>query len=121
MFHQTSDLPIHRFTPTLVLDYGTDEIGCEDTSFEVSQRGMSFQSQWEFPIGTRLSVALTFPDDGGEQHRLSCEGVVVSCESTKPHCFHAILLFDDSSAPCAEMMRKLGAAIEKGEKIQAAL
>jgi hypothetical protein len=63
--------------PSIFLDYGTDGASGEDAECEVCERGMRFKSQWQFDLGTVLSIAFAFEE--GSPQRVEAEGIVIEC------------------------------------------
>lgn len=59
----------------------------------VSERGMSFQSRWQFTIGTELAVSCAWPGAGRQSTRLSLQGVVVGCAPHPAGGYDTTLLF----------------------------
>lgn len=101
--------PGRAASPAFVLDCGADEAICEDPCFEVTDLGMSFNTQWEFSVGTQLSIALTTPATDGTQSRISCEGTVVSCGPVEHGCHRVVLMFDEETPGKAEALRTAAA------------
>lgn len=81
---------------SISLEDGADEWTCSEQQFEISERGISFNSRCGFALGTRLSVTLSFFRAGfGEPGRTCTEGIVVGCEELGRCCYRVTLLFLD--------------------------
>lgn len=90
-------------TPSFILDYGADAECGGGGPVEISERGMRFQSRWQFSIGTQLSIALHHLHPRLGLSRVSLEGIVVWCESKGEKRFESTLLFlelPDELRPC---------------------
>lgn len=59
----------------------------------VSERGMSFQSRWQFPIGTELAVSCAWPGADQQPTRLTLQGAVVGCAPNPAGGYDTTLLF----------------------------
>lgn len=79
--------------PALYLDYGADAQFCDDGELEISERGMRFQSRWQFEIGTQLAVGLTQKHPRLGLRRVALEGIVVWCERQGGSGYESTLLF----------------------------
>ena len=77
--------------PSIFLDYGVDGASGEDALCEVCERGMRFQSRWQFETGAVLCVAFSFGSDGSQ--RVEAEGVVIECDRTEGREFVTTLAF----------------------------
>jgi len=83
--------PVVR-VPSISLDYGVDETS-GGAEFTLSERGMRFESRWQFSIGTQLSVACVWQHPRGGAQRMTLEGVVVWCEPGTESGYETTLLF----------------------------
>ncbi len=80
-------------TPSLFLDYGADAQTCDTADLDVSERGMRFNSRWQFSIGTQLSVLLVHMDTQRGLCRTAIDGLVVWCEPKPGKGYESTLLF----------------------------
>ncbi len=90
-------------TPSFYLDYGVDAECGAGGSVEISERGMRFESRWQFSIGTQLSIALQHVHPRLGPSRVTVEGIVVWCERTAGKRYESTLLFlelPDELRPC---------------------
>lgn len=88
--HESETLPA-RLVPSLFLDYGADAQPCG--ALEVSERGMRFESRWQFSIGTQLAVSLQYIHPRLGLSRVTIEGTVVWCEPRGQKHYESTLLF----------------------------
>lgn len=100
--------------PTLFLDYGADAEICEAGALEVSERGMRFQSRWQFSIGTQLSVVLQHLDPRLGPRRMMIEGIVVWCEARAGKRYESTLLFLELPDTLRPSLREFSHLVENG-------
>ena len=93
MIPQESASVVQGVYPSLYLDYGADADGGREAAVEICERGMKFQSPWQFSIGTQLSVALQHLDPQSGPTRMTIEGIVVWCVPTEGKRYESTLLF----------------------------
>jgi hypothetical protein len=101
--------------PSFYLDYGADAESGPGTSLEISERGMRFESRWQFSIGTQLSIALQHMHPRLGLTRVTLEGIVVWCQPTTGKRFENTLLFlelPDELRPCLREFSHLASAAE---------
>ena len=99
MADQFPDTALSGIAPSIYLDYGADELDCSDQGFEICERGMRFNSRWQFALGAQLAVAFSFQDNDGKTWRVDTEGIVVDCERIACKCHVTTLLFLELPAP----------------------
>ncbi|HYR58104.1 MAG TPA: PilZ domain-containing protein [Chthoniobacteraceae bacterium] len=90
-------------SPSFYLDYGVDAQHGACGTVEISERGMRFESRWQFSIGTQLSIALQHVHPRLGLSRVTVEGIVVWCEPTAGKRYESTLLFlelPDELRPC---------------------
>ena len=80
-------------SPALYLDYGADAQVCAHGDLDISERGMRFNSRWQFSIGTQISVALVQMDPQRGLCRMAVDGLVVFCEPKGDKGYENTLLF----------------------------
>jgi hypothetical protein len=88
-----SDPSSSSIAPSIFLDYGADRHDCVNQGFEICERGMRFNSHWQFSLGTQLAVAFAYQDSKGETRRVTTEGIIVDCEQITCKCYVTTLLF----------------------------
>ncbi|HEX8295395.1 MAG TPA: PilZ domain-containing protein [Chthoniobacteraceae bacterium] len=104
-----------RSLPALYLDYGADaDIGGHN-ALEISDRGMRFESRWQFSIGTRLSVALQYLDSRLGQTRVTVEGIVVWCEPRPDKRHESTLLFLELPDELRHSLREFSHLVDTSE------
>jgi hypothetical protein len=91
LYRESDSLPIAR-VPSISLDYGADETS-GGAEFTISERGMRFESRWQFSIGTQLSVSCAWKHPRLGQRRMTIEGIVVWCEPGSESGYETTLLF----------------------------
>ncbi|HEV7868522.1 MAG TPA: PilZ domain-containing protein [Chthoniobacteraceae bacterium] len=79
--------------PSIYLDYGADADSLVQGALEISERGMRFESRWQFSIGTQLAVSLQHMHPRLGLCRMTIEGIVVWCEPHTEGRFENTLLF----------------------------
>lgn len=79
-------------SPSLFLECGADA-DAPSGGVDISERGMRFESRWQFTIGTQLSVALHHMHPRLGLSRVTIEGIVVWCESKASGRYESTLLF----------------------------
>jgi|GEM_PF-1803227 len=79
--------------PSIYLDYGADEHDCSEQGFEICERGMCFNSRWQFSLGTQLAVAFSHCDPDGKTRKITTEGIIVDCQQVACKCYKTTLLF----------------------------
>lgn len=85
--------PPPGIAPSIYLDYGADEHDCANQGFEICERGMRFNSHWQFSLGTQLAVSFACQDNAGGTRRFTIEGIIVDCEQITCKCYSTTLLF----------------------------
>ena len=101
--------------PSLYLDFGLDA-DCGPAAVDISERGMRFESRWQFSIGTQLSVVLHHMHPRLGLARVTLEGIVVWCETTPDQRFESTLLFlelPDELRPSLREFSHLAAGSER--------
>ena len=91
LYRESETLPVHRI-PSISLDYGADET-TGNPELTLCERGMRFESRWQFDIGTQLAVACAWTDPRRGQHHMTLEGIVVWCEPGAESGYETTLLF----------------------------
>ena len=99
--------------PALYLDYGADAQSCGD-DLEISERGMRFQSRWQFDIGTQISVLMTQMDPRLGLSRMSLDGIVVWCEPLVGQSYESTLLFLELPDELKPSLREFSQSIAAG-------
>ena len=112
MSDKTSGSPSSGISPSLYLDYGADAHDCTNQGFEICERGMRFNSHWQFSLGTQLAVSFAYQDDKGESRRVTTEGIIVDCAQITCKCFHSTLLFLDLPESLREVVRNANPRLE---------
>lgn len=79
--------------PTLFLDYGADAEDCGHGALHISERGMRFESRWQFSIGTQIAISLQHLHPRLGQSRMTVEGIVVWCDPRAGKRYESTLLF----------------------------
>jgi hypothetical protein len=87
--------PPSTLQPSIYLDYGTDAVTAEDAACEICERGMRFNSHWQFEIGSVLQIAFAFEND--PRRRIEAEGLVIECCRTGEREYLSTLAFVDIS------------------------
>ena len=105
MGDQFSDAALTGNAPSIYLDYGADEHDCSDQEFEICNRGMRFNSRWQFSLGAQLAVAFSYQDGDGKVQRVDTEGIVVDCEQVACKCYLTTLLFLELPVALGAVMR----------------
>ncbi len=100
--------------PTLFLDYGADAENCGHGALEISERGMRFESRWQFPIGTQLAVSLQRLDPRLGQNRVTIEGIVVWCAPRHGKRYESTLLFLELPDELRPSLREFSHLVEVG-------
>lgn len=95
MLDRTFEPVATSVAPSIYLDYGADAEDCGDGMLEISERGLRFESHWQFEVGAHLSVALSQMDPQRGLCRMSVEGIVVGCEPLGEKRFENTILFLD--------------------------
>ena len=93
--------PMPARLPSLYFEYGADEATCE-SGIEISERGMCFDSRWQFSPGTHVGIAVSFTDLQGDLQHVRAEAFVVDCAPAGPGCHQVTLLFlelEDQARP----------------------
>lgn len=98
--------------PTLFLDYGADAENCGQGALEISERGMRFESRWQFSIGTQLSVSLQRLHPRLGQNRVTIEGIVVWCEPRDGKRYESTLLFLELPDELKQSLREFSHLVE---------
>ena len=93
MFDCSSESLAQSRVPALYLDYGADAQTCEEDSIEITDRGMQFQSRWQFEIGTQMSVSCVHQHPRLGRQRVAVDGIVVWCAPVGAGCYNTTLLF----------------------------
>ena len=93
MIDLASDASTDSPAPSIYLDYGVDAKSCSNGTLELSERGIRFESQWQFEVGTHLSIALSQMHPRLGLCRMSVEGIVVWCEPRGEKCYENTILF----------------------------
>jgi len=99
-------------SPSIYLDYGADEHDCTNQGFEICERGMRFNSHWQFSLGTQLAVSFTYADDRGQTQRVTTEGIIVDCEQIACKCYTTTMLFLELPESLREVVRSAGTRLE---------
>jgi len=102
---QSSESLSPAISTSIYLDYGADEHDCTDQGFEICERGMRFNSRWQFSLGTQLAVAFSFQDGEGKTQRVTTEGIIVDCEQIACKCHLSTLLFLELPEPLRAVVR----------------
>lgn len=100
-------------TAAVYLDFGADVSECEEGAFRVCERGMCFQSRWQFEPGTQLAIVLSFNKPDGSKERLDAEATVASCQRAGPRCYDVVALFVDLPEARREAIRTFGSQLEQ--------
>ena len=93
MYLRESETLPPRSLPSMYLDYGADAESCGHGALEVSERGMRFESRWQFCTGTQIAVSLQHMHPRLGLCRMTLEGVVVWCEPRAGKRYESTLLF----------------------------
>ena len=94
---------LHPIRPALFLDYGIDAVDAEGAACEICERGMRFNSPWQFALGTFLHLAFAFED--GSSRRIEAEAYVVDCLAGEEREYQTTLAFVE---PPEELRASLG-------------
>ena len=106
MFDKTGEDDERQWRSSIYLEDGVDEWECDERQFELSERGLCFNSRLQFPIGTQLAVTLSFYEPGALP-RTRAEGIVVDCEETAPRCFRVTLMFLELGEEARRQLRRI--------------
>lgn len=112
MSEQSPGSPSPGISPSIYLDYGADEHDCSNQGFEICERGMRFNSHWQFSLGTQLAVSFAYQDDEGETRRVTTEGIIVDCEQIACKCYTSTLLFLELPESLREVVRNANPRLE---------
>ncbi len=93
----------------LFLDHGADEASCE--KFRVEERGVTFDSPWEFPLMAELSVCLEYRHPRLGRCRTPVHGVVVGSQRMTCGRYETTLLFFGVGEEGAEFLNGLTSAV----------
>jgi len=80
---------------SISLEDGADQAWLNGEPIRFCDRGMSFQSRWQFAPGTTLAITLEIC---GTRERARLEGVVVGCDQTGDRLWSVTLLFLETPA-----------------------
>jgi hypothetical protein len=75
----------------LFLDHGVDEAACE--RFRIEERGVTFDSPWEFPVMAELSICVDFRHPRLGRCRAPVKGVVVGSQRRAGGAYETTVLF----------------------------
>jgi hypothetical protein len=100
--------------PTLFLDYGADAENCGQGAVHISERGMRFESRWQFPIGTQLAISLQRLHPRLGQNQVTIEGIVVWCEPRDGKRYESTLLFLELPDELRPSLREFSHLVEVG-------
>ena len=99
-------------SPSIYLDYGADEHDCTNEGFEICERGMRFNTRWQFSLGAQLAVSFAYQDCRGDTHRITTEGIIVDCEQVACKCYTTTLLFLELPDSLREVVRSTSPKLE---------
>ncbi len=113
MSDQSSDSAPPGISPSIYLDYGADEHDCTNQGFEICERGMRFNSHWQFSLGTQLCGEFRLPRIAdGETRRVATEGIIVDCEKVACKCYTTTLLFLELPEKLREVVQNTSLQLE---------
>jgi outer membrane receptor for Fe3+-dicitrate len=112
MSDKSSDSAPPRISPSIYLDYGVDKHDCSNQGFEICERGMRFNSHWQFSLGTQLAVSFAYQDDSGGTRRVTTEGIIVDCEQIACKCYYSTLLFLELPESLREVVKNADLRLE---------
>jgi hypothetical protein len=75
----------------LYLDHGIDEASC--TSFQLQERGVTFDSPWQFPVMAELSICVDYNHPRIGRCRTPVQGVVVESAKVESGRYETTVLF----------------------------
>ncbi|GEM_PF-2167269 len=111
MLDRTSDSDARM--PSLYLEYGADE-GCCEQELEICERGMCFQSHWQFSSGTEMGVSFRYHN--GEPRCARLSGIVVDCQPAEHRSYRVTVLFLDVPEALLETLRDVSSLLEPVRK-----